>query len=69
MQTTEEEQQFANQRLCTSPLHKLLGKPNQSRDGDLRCPPWCQLQQLKELEAAYQSTQVGKGEILATPQS
>ena len=74
MQTTEEEQQLANQRLCTSPLHKLLGKPNQPRDGDLRRPffetletkpredypaPWCQLQQLKELEAAYQSTQVG----------
>ena len=70
MQTTEEEQQFANQRLCTSPLHKLLGKPNQPRNGArFARNPWCQLQQLKELEAAYQSTQVGKDEVLAPPQS
>ena len=37
-QTTEEEQQFAEARLCDSPLHKLLGKLNQPRDGDLRHP-------------------------------
>ena len=75
MQTTEEEQQFANQRLCTSPLHKLLGKPNQPRDGDLRRPFFETLETKpredyplllglgtytkEELEAAYQSTQVG----------
>lgn len=36
--TVEEQQQFANQRLCTSPLHNILGKPNQPRGGDHLLP-------------------------------
>lgn len=57
--TVEEQQQFANQRLCTSPLHNLLRRKNIPKLS----------KEHQELEDAYQSTQVGKDEVLATSKS